>query len=135
MNNDVRWKQRFQNFDKSFAVFQRRLDDYEKDSDSESHQMSLIQSFELIFELAWNVLRDYLENDGTDVRATPKIVFKEAFKAGLIREGETWLESSNKRNKSTHIYDEKVMNEIIEFIQNDFYPLVRDLYFDLKKEI
>ena len=116
-------------------VFQRRFDDYQKEPDSESHQMSLIQSFEIVFEISWNVLRDYLENNGIEVLSYPKIVFKEAFKAELIGEGEKWLEAINKRNKTAYIYDEKIMDEILKFIENEFYPLVRNLYFDLKKEV
>ncbi|MDQ6954399.1 MAG: nucleotidyltransferase substrate binding protein, partial [Mariprofundaceae bacterium] len=67
MNNDIRWKQRFQNFEKTYHVFQRRIDEYENNQKTEAYQMALIQAFEILIELSWKTLKDYLENEGTKV--------------------------------------------------------------------
>ena len=52
MNNDLRWKQRFENFEKSFKVFQRRKDKYEELPKDEGYQMAFVQAFEILFELS-----------------------------------------------------------------------------------
>jgi len=135
MNNDLRWRQRFQNFDKAFQVFQRRIDGYEKYPEEEANQMALVQSFEIIQELAWKTLRDYLENEGLDVRNTPKDVLRHAFQNELIFNIEPWLESVTKRNEATHTYNEDILKATLRYITSDFYPIARDLYFQLKKEL
>lgn len=134
MNSEIRWKQRFKNFEKSFQVLQRRKHKYEEFLEDEGYQMAFVQAFEILFELSWKVLKDYLENQGFEVKS-PKAVIKEAFKAEVIRNGEDWMEALEQRNHVTHVYDEKILKQVVEFIQIKFYPLVSDLYFDLKKEL
>ena len=135
MNNELRWKQRFQNFNKAFQVFQRRIDEHEKYPDNEAYQMALVKSFEIIQELSWKTLKDYLENEGVDVKDSPKDVFRHAFQNELILKIEPWMESVIKRNETNHTYDENILQETVRYITNDFYPIVRDLYFRLQKEL
>ncbi len=134
MNNDLRWRQRFQNFEKAFAVFQRRIDEYEEYSDKEAYKMALIHGYEIIIELAWKVMKDYLENEGFDVK-NGKQAIRQAFQNELIRDGETWLQAMDNRNLTSHTYDDEILETNLSFISKKFYPLVRDFYFELKKEL
>ncbi len=135
MNNDIRWKQRFQNFERAFTVFQRRVDECNQFNE-EVYQMALIQAFEVIQELSWKVLKDYLENEGYDKVANSRQVFRTAFQEELITEdAEIWMSSIKNRNLTSHTYDEHTADEILNFILNDFYPVVRNLYHKLKKEL
>ncbi|CAC9519757.1 Protein of unknown function DUF86, Caur_2869 group [uncultured Gammaproteobacteria bacterium] len=135
MNNDIRWKQRFQNFEQAFEVFNRRKNDYETDPSSESHQMSFIQAYEILFELSWKVMKDYLENEGYEEVTNAKKTIRHAFQDGLIRNAEDWMEGIKKRNMTSHTYNENVLMEVVEFINTVFYHNVRDLYYRLKKEL
>ncbi|MEI6284935.1 MAG: hypothetical protein WCP79_00375 [Bacillota bacterium] len=45
MNNNLRWKQRFQNFDKAYATFCRIIARYEEDTNDEITQIALVQAF------------------------------------------------------------------------------------------
>ena len=136
MNNEIRWKQRFENFEKSFHVLQRRINVLEKKpKDKEGSQMSLIQSFEITWELSWKTLKDYLENKGVICGSMPKNIFRKSFEAELISSPEKWMSSTDIRNKTTHTYKEDILKEVTLFIQKSFYPIVRDLYFQLKKEL
>ena len=130
----IRWKQRFQNFEKAYAVFQRRINDYRKDNKNEANQMSLIQGFEVLVELSWKTLKDYLENEGTVVNA-PKQVIRQAYQFEIIQNGEDWMEALTQRNLTTHTYDEENFIKILNFINQKFEPIINDLYNDLKKEI
>ncbi|MBU0996248.1 MAG: nucleotidyltransferase substrate binding protein [Proteobacteria bacterium] len=134
MNNEDRWKQRFQNFDKAFQVFQRRIDEYENDPGSEAFQMALIQAFEMLLELSWKTLKDYLENEGMAV-TTPKAVIRQAFQSELIENGEEWMDALSQRNLTSHIYDDETARQVLSFVSEHFYPIVRDLYHRLKREI
>jgi len=134
MNNEMRWKQRFQNFQKAFAVFQRRIDEHEIHRDEEAYQMALVQGYEIIIELAWKVMKDYLENDGFDIK-NGKQAIRQAFQNEMIHSGEIWLQALDNRNVTSHTYDGKILEINVVFISEKFYPLVRDFYFDLKKEL
>ncbi len=134
MNNDIRWKQRFQNFEKAYEMFQRRIDEYEKNRTLEAYQMALIQAYEIIIELAWKLIKDYLEDGGTKVN-TPKQVIRQAFQFEIIAHGEDWMEALALRNLTSHTYNEDVSNKVLNFVTEKFYRIVRDLYFDLKQEL
>ncbi len=135
MDNDLRWKQRFQNFEKSFEALQRRINQYEQYPNDEGSQMALLSSFIIMYELSWKVLKDYLQNEGVDVNNSPRNVFRNAFQNELIFKIEPWMESIVIRNETVHTYHEDILREVIQFITETFYPIVRDLYFQLKKEL
>ena len=135
MNNEKRWKQRFENFEKSFHVLQRRINALENNPEDEGYQMALIQSFEIIFELSWKTLKDYLENQGVVCDSLPKNIFRKSFEAELISSAEIWMDSAGIRNQTSHTYREDILGKVITFIQKSFYPIARDLYFHLKKEL
>lgn len=68
-NKDVRWKQRFQNFEKAFkrlaeAVNLPHLNELERNG--------LIQRFEFTLDLSWKVLKDYLDEKGFSFKSSPK---------------------------------------------------------------
>lgn len=119
---DMRWKQRFNNFIRAF----RRLDDAVQQKQasglSELEEQGLIQAFEFTHELAWNVLKDYLEENGITGLIGSKDSTREAFKRGLIEEGEAWMEMIKSRNLTSHTYDEQIAQKIVAAISEQFYP-------------
>jgi nucleotidyltransferase substrate binding protein (TIGR01987 family) len=134
MTEAIRWKLRFKNFTKSFEAFQRRINDYRHDPESESHQMALVQGYEIIIELAWKVMKDYLQSEGHFV-PTSKQAIRQAFQSGLIQEGELWLTALDNRNLTSHTYDEAILETMVEFIAEQFEPLVTTLYSDFKEKL
>ncbi len=134
MNPDLRWKQRFQNFEKSFRVLERRIDEYEGQPEMEAFQMALVQSFEIILELSWKLLKDYLENEGLKT-TTPKSVIRLAFQSEIISDGAAWMDALKQRNMTSHTYDEEIARQVITFVHKIFYPLACQLYADLKREL
>jgi nucleotidyltransferase substrate binding protein (TIGR01987 family) len=110
--SDIRWQQRLQNFRKAF----KRLSDANQISQerklSELEQQGLIQSFEFTHELAWNVLKDYLDYQGIQGVIGSRGATREAFKNGLISDGIAWMEMIKSRNQTSHTYNEATANEI-----------------------
>jgi len=134
MYTPIRWEQRFQNFEKAYVVFQRRIKEYRTDTKNEAYQMALIQAFEVCIELTWKTLKDYLENEGTVVNS-PKAVIRQAFQFNIVDDGEEWMEALAKRNLTTHTYNEASFNEVITFIDLKFAPIFEKLFVGLNKEI
>jgi nucleotidyltransferase substrate binding protein (TIGR01987 family) len=120
--SDIRWKQRFSNFNKAFqrladAVALSRLREL-----SDLEQQGLIQSFEFTHELAWNVLKDYLEEKGIVGLIGSKDATRSAFKNGLIKDGESWMKMIEDRNKTSHTYDLAVARAVVENILKRYSP-------------
>ena len=130
MDNPIRWKQRFENFEKAYGQFVKILD-IGKLSDIE--KIALIKTFEFTFELSWNTMKDYLEEEGFDLKS-PKGVLRQAFQSELIRNAEIWMEALKQRNNTAHNYDADIMEKTVTFIRDQFYPQLRDWRFALKKE-
>ncbi|GAA5336937.1 nucleotidyltransferase substrate binding protein [Thermus antranikianii] len=78
---------------------------------------SAIQRFEFTFELAWKVLKEYLELQGLEARS-PKAAIRGAFQVGLLPEDPGWLEMLELRNLTSHTYDEALAERIYGELPN-----------------
>lgn len=119
---DIRWKQRFNNYLRAFQTLARAVELARIRELSELEQQGLIQSFEFTHELAWNVLKDYLENKGITGLIGSKDVTRVAFKNGLIEQGEDWMKMIEDRNLTSHTYDPAIAQSVVDDILKRFYP-------------
>ncbi len=107
---DIRW-QRFANYKKALSQLQKFVD---KGELSELEEQGAIQAFEYTYELALFVLKDFLEYQGQVYGSRDAI--KKAFSAGLIEDGEKWMDAYVSRTKTSHTYNEKTAKEIVSAI-------------------
>jgi nucleotidyltransferase substrate binding protein (TIGR01987 family) len=127
MNADVRWKQRFRNFDRGVALLGEALE-HGPAALSQLEQEGVIQRFEYTFELAWKTLRDYLEHGGLIVQpVTPRQVLKDAFAAKVVIDGQVWIDMLDHRNLLSHTYDFAVFEEAVEAIHARYLPAMEAL--------
>lgn len=119
---DIRWKQRFDNFTQAMQTLRRAVALSEQRELSELEQQGLIQGFEFTHELAWNVLKDYLEEQGVIGLIGFKNATREAFKNGLIVDGESWMDMIKARNLTSHTYDTALAASIVRDILTRFFP-------------
>ncbi len=129
-NKQIRWKQRFQNFEKTFQLLERTVQIKNK---SEAELGGLIQFYEIAFELSWKTMKDYLEALGFTVKS-PRSTIKQAFQINIIKNGHLWIDALDDRNTTTHIYDEETIFNISKKISEKYYPAIKELYFFLKSE-
>ena len=127
---DIRWKQRFQNFEKAYLQLKSSVLEVESLSDLEKEGM--VQRFEYTFELAWKTLKDYLQEQGVDARF-PREVIKASYHYGLIEDGEIWMDMLEKRNIMAHTYNEDTFRQAVNDIASSFYPAITNLYHYLQK--
>ncbi len=124
-NPDIRWQQRFSNYRKALSKLQAgmpdRLPGLARMSDLEKE--GLIHRFEYTHELAWNVMKDYLEFQGITDMTGSRDAIREAYEAGLIEDGEGWMATIRSRNQTSHSYNESVANEILEKIVSVYFGL------------
>lgn len=127
-DNDIRWQQRFANFRKALSQLRKFVD---KGDLTELEEQGAIQAFEYTYELAWLVLKDFLEYQGqTDIFGSRDAI-KKAFRAGLIQDGEAWMDAYISRTKTSHTYNEETAREVADAILNRYY----DLFTALEKKM
>jgi len=123
-DQDIRWKQRFSNYQKALAQLQKFID---KGDLSELERQGLIKAFEYTYELAWNTLKDFLTYRGqTDIFGSRDAIRK-AFTSDLIKDGEGWMDMLQSRNQTSHTYNEKTAEEIAVAVTTKYYPLFMQL--------
>lgn len=123
-NNDIRWIQRFNNFCKAFAQLTKFI---AKDNLNELEKQGLIQCFEYTYELAWNTLKDFYENQAETNIQGSKDAIRLAFKRGLIENGEAWMSMIKSRTLTSHTYNEDLADEIATAILNSYYQEFAEL--------
>ena len=124
---DIRWLQRFENYQKALLRLQQGVDLVQQRSLSDLEQQGLIQVFEFTHELAWNLLKDFLTWQGVSGITGSRDATRAAFKVGLIESGEVWMAMIKSRNLSSHTYREDVANEIAEKITSQYFQVFREL--------
>lgn len=117
---DIRWRQRFQSFGLAFANLSAAASLAATRPLSSLEQQGLIQAFEFTHELAWNVLKDYLEAQGFVGIIGSRNASREAFKNGLLADGQTWMDMIQARNRTSHTYNQKTADEIATAILTRF---------------
>jgi nucleotidyltransferase substrate binding protein (TIGR01987 family) len=123
-SEDIRWQQRFSNYCKALDQFSEFIS---KGNLNKLEEQGLIQAFEYTYELAWNTLKDFLQFKGQQNIFGARDAITIAFKEGLIKEGELWMEMFKDRNKTTHTYNETTAKEIVVAITSHYYRLFNDL--------
>ncbi len=123
--HDIRWEQRFSNFNKALKKLSEAIDYVKKNPKEELLdeilKEGIIQRFEYTHELAWNVMKDFLLEIGDVTLYGSKDTTREAFKAELIKDGDVWMEMIKSRNKTSHTYNEETAQEIYLKILNEYH--------------
>ena len=134
---DIRWIQRFDNYSKALKQLIKAVELAKTRKLSELEEQGIIQAFEFTHELAWKTIKDFLDHKGNKEIYGSKDAVKEAFKYGLILEGEIWMDMIKNRNRTSHTYNEETAKEIVKAILNDYYLEFEKLFnklLDLKSQ-
>jgi len=121
---DVRWKQRFDSYQKALAQLTKFID---KGELNELEEQGLIQAFEYTYELGWNVLKDYLLYQGNQSIHGSRDAIREAFAVDLIADGEGWMQMLQDRNRTAHTYNEEVAAAIASNVHGRYFALFQAL--------
>lgn len=128
-----RWRQRLATFGKALVRMDevvtlwhsRKLSDLERDG--------MIQRFEYTQELAWKLLKNYIEYQGEVQLGGSRDTIRQAFRLGLIENSEPWFDMLESRNLTSHVYDEATEMTVIERIVDTYYPILSLLHAEMLK--
>lgn len=117
---DIRWKQRFSSYKRALDQLTKFIN---KGNLNELEQQGLIQAFEYTHELAWKLLKSFLDSRGVQDIYGSKDATRSAFNLALIEDGESWMDMIKDRNRTSHTYSQAVAEEIVANITQRFFGL------------
>lgn len=123
LNEDIRWHQRLQNYQRALAQLQKAVDLSKTRSLSELEQQGLIQAFEFTHELAWNVMKDYFVYQGNTSITGSRDAVREAFAVQLIVDGQDWMDMIKSRNQSSHTYNPETADAVVKDVVERYAAL------------
>ncbi len=132
MDKDIRWEQRFSNFNKALNKLEEAVT-LEKEL-SELETEGVIQRFEYTYELAWKTLQDLIAYKGFEGINGPGAVLLQAYKLGLIKNAEAWRRLKRSRELTSHTYDSDTAKEINKAIKVEYFDLFKFLQKKLEEE-
>ena len=121
MDQDIRWKQRFDNYKKALQNLSDAIELSKSRNLSKLEEQGLIKGFELVHELSWLMIKDYFNYKGETNIYGSRDAFRLAFKQGLIQNGETFMRSIKTRQLSVHTYSEEKAEQIHYEVLNIYH--------------
>ncbi len=123
-DNDVRWKQRFSNYQKALRQLKSFIDLPPR---NEREEQGMIKAFEYTFDLGWNTMKDFFEQQGDVSILGSRDAIRLAYNRGLITNGNDWMLMVDSRIKTAHTYNQTKAKEVIYEIQNCYLHLFNQL--------
>ena len=115
-----RLSERIENFNRAYELYSNMQKNYVTDKKNDSNKLALTQSFEIIFELGWKILKDYLYTKDIEV-FTPRDSIKSAFQANILPSAQIWIDMAKDRNASSHEYNMDKVDLMLERISGEYY--------------
>jgi nucleotidyltransferase substrate binding protein (TIGR01987 family) len=123
-SQDIRWIQRFDNFDKAFLRLNEAM---ELNQLNELERNGLVQRFEFTLELAWKVMKNFLEEQGFEFNASPKDTFRQAQSARYIDYAQALIDGLDIRNMVSHDYSGEKFAVSEPVLRNEVFPALTAL--------
>ncbi len=120
-SQEVRWIQRANSFERALDRLRAAIKLAEQRELSDLEAQGLIQGFEYTHELAWKTLKNFLEAQGTVNLYGSRDTTRTAFRNGLIENGEIWMDMVEKRNLTSHTYDEETAAQVVTTVRNAYF--------------
>lgn len=122
---DIRWKQRFQNYENALKQLNDGIQ-YFKTNPIDLVKEGIIQRFEFTHELAWKVMKDFLEYEGISGIIGSRSATREAFNKNIISNGQDWMDMIESRNNTVHTYNSSILETEFLKITTIYSSLLQD---------
>jgi nucleotidyltransferase substrate binding protein (TIGR01987 family) len=120
MPHDIRWIRRFEHLARAVALLGEPIA-RGVESLSVLEREGTVQRFEVALELAWKTMKDFLEHEGEVLApVTPKGVVKAAFAAGVVADGQVWIDMLDHRNLLAQTYDAVVFEDAVVAVRDRY---------------
>jgi nucleotidyltransferase substrate binding protein (TIGR01987 family) len=124
-NKDIRWRQRFVNFEKAFLKLKEAA---EAEQLNELERNGLVQRFEFTLDLSWKVMKDFLEEKGFKIKPSPKDTMRLAQQSNFIDYAQQLIDGLEIRNELSHDYNGEKFEKSEKELREEIYPALEKLY-------
>ncbi len=131
MEQDIRWKQRFSNFEKAFLQLKQAVEDYDGDVEAIIKE-GVIQRFKYTHELTWKVMKDFLEYEGHQNITGSRSATRSAFNINLVKDGQVWMDMIDSRNKTVHTYHKNILEQEYQKVVEAYFSCFSEFYKKMK---
>ena len=128
---DIRWNQRFVNYERAFLKLKEGIDLYAEEA-NDLEKEGIIQRFEFTHELAWKVMKDFLESKGIMGIIGSRDATRLSFQNDLIENGDVWMQMIESRSRTVHTYQDSILEVEYVKIVEDYYRAFSDFYAKMK---
>lgn len=93
----------------------------------------LVALYEICFEQSWKAMKEILEENGFEESKTdsPRQILRLAYRSGLIKDEELWMDALVSRNNVAHAYNQAIALDIVNKTKQTYYQM----FVNLKREI
>jgi nucleotidyltransferase substrate binding protein (TIGR01987 family) len=134
MNKDLKqsgFLDKLYNLNKAMLKLQEIVTTIEEHDQSEFFRDVLIKRYEIVWDLIWKTLKEYMEEQGYIFMPSPRETIKKAYQENIINNEEVWLLILKERNELNHTYNEDlsidVANKIFNIYYSEFETLLQTL--------
>ena len=124
---DIRWIQRFNSYCKALDELKKEVELKSQRELSDLEKKGVIQSFEIVQELSWLLIKDFYESLGETGIQGSLDAFQLAFKRGLLKNPSLMETIESRNNSRRHTYKKEVANEIYHQIIDKYYDAFLEL--------
>lgn len=116
------------NFLRSVHRLQESIEMYQQQPSNDIIRDGMIYRFRIAAALSLKAAKEYLLDQGVanDLNF-PKQVLKSAYGNQMIHDESIWLDMLESRNRTSHIYDDRIAAKIAKDISTRFLPMLEDL--------
>lgn len=116
------------NFLRSVHRLQESIEMYQQQPSNDIIRDGMIYRFRIAAELSLKAAKEYLLDQGVANELNfPKQVLKSAYGNQMIHDENVWLDMLESRNRTSHIYDDRIAAKIAKDISIRFLPVLEDL--------
>lgn len=119
----------FRDFEKAL----KNLDEAVKVVKTDLEIDGAIKRFELCYELAWKLIKEWLADKGI-ICKNPRDCFKYAYENDLIKDEKAWLDMIEDRNELVHTYTHESSRIIFQHIKDSYLQSLKNLFNIIQQE-
>lgn len=116
----TRLTERIENFNNAYKLFETAQKSYINDKQNDIYKLAIVQAFEIVYELGWKVIKDYLKTKDIET-FTPRDTIKEAFSSNILPTAQIWIDMAKDRNANSHEYNQDKVDLILENISTIYF--------------
>jgi nucleotidyltransferase substrate binding protein (TIGR01987 family) len=123
MSKDTSWKKSYKNYKQALATLKNGVEIAETRKLTNPEKQDTIENFDQTIALAWDVMKDYLADQGIIGINESGDAVRYAFNNNLIEDRQVWMDMLKEHKLASKSNDEKTADDLLDSIVHTYYSL------------